>query len=200
MKRRNQISGQWSPRLIELLESSAYRVLSLAGHRVISRIEIELGHHGGNDNGKLPVTKQDFIEYGVHNDSVAPAIREAEALGFIEVTERGRGGNAENRRPTLFRLTFAHGRDSRQQPPTHEWRKFKTIEEATTAASTARAAKDPTAVAKGRRAAARRKADYRAVKANLHIALDGLAKADVEGAGDWFASRIIDAAGSMREQ
>jgi hypothetical protein len=31
---------------------------------VISRIEIELAHHGGNDNGQLPVTTDDFVEYG----------------------------------------------------------------------------------------------------------------------------------------
>jgi hypothetical protein len=45
IKRRNRINGQWSPRLIEMLESPAYRVLSLSAHRVISRIEIELGSH-----------------------------------------------------------------------------------------------------------------------------------------------------------
>ena len=78
-----------------MLESPAYRALSASGHKVISRIEIELGHHGGNDNGRLPVTTNDFVEYGMHRTSVAPAIREAEALGFIRVTERGRGGNAE---------------------------------------------------------------------------------------------------------
>jgi hypothetical protein len=27
-------------------------------------------------------------------------------------------------------MTFAYGRDSRAQPPTHDWRKIKTIEEA----------------------------------------------------------------------
>src|SRR5215471_12355330 len=94
IKRRSKISGQWSPRLIEMLESPAYRALSLSAHRVMSRIEIELAHHGGNDNGRLPVTKQDFIDYGIHHNAVAPAIREAEALGFVRVTERGRGGNA----------------------------------------------------------------------------------------------------------
>ena len=126
-KKRNSISGQWSARLIEMLESPAYRVLSQTGHMVISRIEIELGHHGGNDNGKLPVTVDQFVEYGMHRTSVAPAIREAEALGFIHVTERGRGGNAEYRSPNLFFLTFAHGRDSRAQPPTHDWRRIKTL-------------------------------------------------------------------------
>ena len=43
----------------------------------------------------------------MHRTSVAPAIREAEALGFIRLTERGRGGNAEYGTPNLFFLTFA---------------------------------------------------------------------------------------------
>src|SRR5262249_21816097 len=128
--RRNRISGQFSPRLTEMLESPAYRALSLSGHRVISRIEVELSSHGGNDNGRLPVTKQDFLDYGVSHDQVAPAIREAEALGFIRVMERGRGGNAEHRRPNLFRLTFAYDRNNHREPPTHDWRQTKTFEEA----------------------------------------------------------------------
>jgi hypothetical protein len=151
--RKNRISGQWSPRPIEMLESPAYRTLSLSAHRVISRIEIELARHGGHDNGRLPVTKQAFIAFGVHNDAVAPAIREAEALGFIRVTERGRGGNSEHRKPNLFRVTFAHGRNSQSEPPMHDWRRIKTIEEAIAVARAARAAKSRTAVSIGKRAA-----------------------------------------------
>src|SRR5262249_25126405 len=151
MKRRNRISGQWSPRLIEMLESPAYRELSLSAHRIISRIEIELAHHGGNDNGKLPVTYEDFIEYGVHRHSIAPAIREAVALGFIEVTKRGRGGNAESREPSLYRLTFAHDRNTRQSPPTHEWRKIKTTADAAVVAQSARVSSRAEAVANGTR-------------------------------------------------
>jgi hypothetical protein len=156
ISRRNRINGQWSARLIEMLESPAYRTLSLSAHRVISRIEIELGHHAGNDNDKLPVTCKDFIEYGVDRAAVAPAIREAETLGFIRVTEHGRGGNREYRKPNLFGLTFAHGRDSRSKPPTHEWRNIKTTEEALQIARAARAAKNSFAVARGRNFAKRR--------------------------------------------
>jgi hypothetical protein len=151
LKRRNRINGQWSPRLIEMLESPAYRALSLSAHRVISRIEIELGNHGGNDNGRLPVTKLDFVEYGISARLVAAAIREAEALGFILVTERGRGGNAEHRHPNKFFLTFAHGRDSRANPPTHGWRKIKTMAEAIEIASNARQKKDERAVSRARK-------------------------------------------------
>jgi hypothetical protein len=146
IKRRNRIDGQFSARLIDMLESPAWRVLSLSARRVLDRIEIELAHHGGNDNGRLPVTKQDFIDYGVHNDGVAPAIRELEALGFIRVTERGRGGNAEHRHPNRFFLTYAHCRSGRDWPPTHDWRKIKTIEGAEAIAKAARENKNPQAV------------------------------------------------------
>jgi hypothetical protein len=150
-RRRNRISGQWSPRLIEMLESPAYRALSLAAHRVMARIEIELAHHGGNDNGRLPVTKLDFVAYGIHHAAIAPAIRELEALGFIKV-KRGRGGNSDHHKPNLFRLTFAHDRNSRSEPPTHDWRKIKTPEDALTIAQEARSAKSTAAVSLGRRA------------------------------------------------
>ena len=50
-RKRNPINEQFSPRTLAMLESPAYRVMSLAAHRVIARIEIELCHHGGNDNG-----------------------------------------------------------------------------------------------------------------------------------------------------
>jgi hypothetical protein len=150
INRRNRISGQFAAHLIEMLESPAYRVLSGSAHKVISRIEIELGHHGGNDNGRLPVTTNDFMQYGMHRTSVAPAIREAEALGFIRITERGRGGNAEHRSPNLFLLTFAHARHGRERPPTHDWRRIKTMEEAKLIARAARANKNQNAVANGK--------------------------------------------------
>jgi hypothetical protein len=161
VKRRNRISGQWSPRLIEMLESPAYRALSLSAHRAMARIEIELAHHGGNDNGRLPVTFEDFIAYGIHHNAVAPAIRELEALGFVRVTERGRGGNSEHRQPNKFFLTFAHSRESRQSPPTHDWRKIKTLEEAMEIAQAARSNKDPRAVQFAHRRAQKTKNQYR---------------------------------------
>src|SRR5262252_2708394 len=157
IKRRNKISGKFAPRLIEMLESPAWRVLSLSARKVINRIEIELAHHGGNDNGRLPVTKRDFMDYSVSDRLVAPAIREAKALGFIRVTERGRGGNSEYRQPNRFFLTFAHWRTSRAEPPTHDWRKIKTDEEAEQIARAARENKNPYAVARGKRSAQKRR-------------------------------------------
>jgi hypothetical protein len=61
---------------------------------VMSRIEIELAAHGGNDNGRLPVTTEQFVEYGMHRTSVAPAIREAEA--FVANPFQSRNGRIAN--------------------------------------------------------------------------------------------------------
>jgi len=132
---KNKIGGQFAPRLVEMLESPPYRALSLSAHRVLARIEIEIANHGGNDNGKLPVTFADFEAYGIERHAIAPAIRECEVLGFVEVTKRGCAGNREFRHPSLYRLTYRH---LNRADPTHEWRHIKTIEEAQMIARQAR--------------------------------------------------------------
>src|SRR5690349_1943287 len=87
-------SGQWCGRPREMLESAAYRVLSRAAHLALSRIELELRYHGGKENGRLIVTYDQFERYSLDRGAIAPGLRELEALGFIETTQHGRGGNA----------------------------------------------------------------------------------------------------------
>ena len=140
----NQIGGQFAPRLVEMLCSPAYRVLSLSGHRIIARVEIEFARHAGegalrgNENGKLPIPYADFIAYGVHHNAIASAIREVVALGFVEITEQGRAGNAEYRSASMYRLTYRH---TRHAEPTHDWRRIKGLEEAESIAAAARSQK-----------------------------------------------------------
>lgn len=124
-------SKQWS--------CPAYRALNLSEHRIIARIRIELAHHGGRDNGKLPVTFQNFRQYGVRWESIAPSIRAAEALGFIRVTRYGQASTGEFRIATLFALTHLPTNDD-QVAATDDWRKIETIEEAMAVAETARKA------------------------------------------------------------
>jgi hypothetical protein len=118
-----------------MLESPAWRVLSLSARRILDRVEIELARHAGLDNGTLPITHQHFVEYGVHKDCVGPAIRECSALGFLEVTERGRAGNAEFRAANKFRLTY---RPVNRADPTDEWRRIRTLGDAEQIARAAR--------------------------------------------------------------
>jgi hypothetical protein len=58
--RRNKIASQFAWLSREALESPAYRALSLSGHRVLARIQLEQLYHAGKDNGQLPVTFQNF--------------------------------------------------------------------------------------------------------------------------------------------
>jgi hypothetical protein len=132
--RRNSIDGQFSARTIEMLKSPAYRALSLTARRILDRIEIEHARHGGHDNGRLPVTFDQLVEYGARRHSIASAFRELVALGFTEITQHGRAGNAEWRRPTLFRLTY---RDTDDAAVTNEWRSI-TEDDATMIAKGAR--------------------------------------------------------------
>jgi hypothetical protein len=140
--RHKTIEGQFAPRTIEMLESPSYRVLSLSARRVLDRLEIELAHHGGKpeQNGRLPVTYDQFQQFGIDRQAIGPAIRETIALGFVEITRKGRAGNAEWRQPNLFRLTYRHSRGERSYG-TNEWRRIKSVEEAMEIAKIARTAK-----------------------------------------------------------
>jgi hypothetical protein len=70
-------------------------------------------------------------------NSIAPAIREAEPLGFIRVTQYGLASNAEFRIPNKFALTHLPTEDG-QKAPTDDWRRIKTPEEASMIAAAAR--------------------------------------------------------------
>jgi hypothetical protein len=113
---------------------------------VLDRLEIELGSEGGTSNGQLKCTYEHFEEYGIDRQAIAPAIREVEALGFVEITERGRGGNREYRIPSTYRLTYRH---TDAADPTNEWKRFHNdkevqgaIKSAIEIAAKARAAKN----------------------------------------------------------
>jgi hypothetical protein len=134
-KRINRIAGQFDAREIILLESPAFRAASLSCRMIMDRLAIELAHHGGNDNGKLPVTYDQFVEYGLHRHAISPAIREGEALGLFFVTERGRANAGEFRAPNLFRISY---RAAGKNPPTNEWKAIKTDDEAKLKARAAR--------------------------------------------------------------
>ena len=136
-----------------LLESFAWRALSRAARQVIDRIVIEHLAHAGRENGKLIVRYEDFIEYGIHPMSIAPAQREASALGLIVLVKRGRAGNAEYRTPHQWGLAFVKGKGGAMAST---WKRFQSLSEAKTVAAQARSAKDTSAVARGKAQARRR--------------------------------------------
>jgi hypothetical protein len=134
-KKHKKTIGQFVPHTPEMLNSPAWRALSLSAHRILDRIEIELCRHGGRDNGKLPVTYEDFVEYGIERHAIAPALRELQALGLNEIEQQGLAGNADMRRSHLFRLTYL---PTNQAPATNNWRNITTLQQAKTVAAKAR--------------------------------------------------------------
>jgi hypothetical protein len=143
-----------SLRSVAMQESPAYRVMSLSAHRVLDRLEIEFAKHGfkPEENGLLPCTYEDFVEYGIHRHAIAPAIRELKALGIARPTRNGSAGNEAHRRPTLFLICCrAAGSDKKTEDG---WKRIKSIDEAEAIAKAAREGKaDRRASEFGRRGA-----------------------------------------------
>jgi len=113
----------------------------LSARRVMDRLEIEfeLKKRNPQANGFLMCTYNDFVDYGVERNAIAPAVRELVALGFIEVTRKGSAGNAEHRQPTLFLITYRHaGSDYMLKDG---WKRTKSLAEAEAVARSARAKK-----------------------------------------------------------
>jgi hypothetical protein len=149
--RRNSVAEFFTSRPVELIASPALRVLSKTAHLCLFRIELELRQHAGRQNGKLIVTKQQFVEFsGANQRLIAPALRELEALGII-IIEHGRGGNAEHRKPSRFLLNYLCGAVDTHELVTDAWKRFKTLRDAEQVAQAARMSKDPQKVAYSRR-------------------------------------------------
>jgi hypothetical protein len=147
----NSLAKQFCTRPVELIACPAMRVLSRAAHQVLLRIELELRHHAGHDNGKLIVTKEQFVEFGLHHHAVAAALRELNALGVVIITQRGLGGIAGHRQPNTFLLNYLCGAVDNHDKITNSWKRFKTVQEAEAAASMARSTKDAMKVEYGHR-------------------------------------------------
>lgn len=139
----------------EMRESPAWRALSDEGRRVLFQLEIEHMRHGAAENGNLVCTYDDFQKQaGVRRASIPLAIRQCVALGFVEVTKRGRISSAMFKAPSTYRLTYLSGRKLKPAQ-TDDWRKVVDEQQAIEALASAAAAKSEDHV---RREAVRRAA------------------------------------------
>lgn len=106
----------------DLLESCAWRVLTIQARRLLDRIELEHLRRGGKHNGNLKVSYNAFRDHGVgRRGSIVWAISQAEALGLIEVVHGGRGA------ANAYRLTYL---PSPAADATDEWRAVADIDDA----------------------------------------------------------------------
>jgi hypothetical protein len=120
----------------KLLESPALRVLTANEYRAFIRILIEHQRHSGFVKDGLPVTKKDFVSFGIHPRYVASSLRVLEALGLIECTRRTKG-TSSGRLSNLWRPTFLPT-TPKANNATHDYTKFTTTTEAHAAAEAAR--------------------------------------------------------------
>ncbi len=104
----------------EMMESEAWSKLTLVARRVIDRILIEHMAQGGNENGRLIVTYDDFEKYGIRRQSIPKAIGLAVTLGLIDVTARGKRSAGTSRRPSMYALTWLPRHD--WTPPSNRWK------------------------------------------------------------------------------
>jgi hypothetical protein len=130
LRKRNAVpkGEQWTWATTTMKESPAWRAMPLAARQVVDRIEIEHGLHGGQENGKLPVTYADFEAYGIRRMSIAFGIRAAVTLGWIDVTEEGHRGAADVRRAARYALTWVDRHDG--APRSNRWKRHQTMAEA----------------------------------------------------------------------
>lgn len=154
-RKASSIEGPFVARSLAMLESPAWRALPDNARRVLERLECEHMHHGAAENGRLVCTYSDLETVGIRRKSIALAIRQCEALGFLEVTESGGRSISGLRRPSRYRLTYVHNRravnERRPALPTHEWRAISTDEEALAALAKATANRNPGTQAKRRK-------------------------------------------------
>jgi hypothetical protein len=111
-----------------LLTSPAWSVLNIHERRAFDRIMVEHQTKSGFVNDGLPVTKRDFVKFGVQPKHVAGSLRVLRELGIIECT-RNMGGSLSGRTPNMWRPTFLP-RTPTSNDATHDYLKITTSEQA----------------------------------------------------------------------
>ena len=110
----------WSWLTSELINSLAWRSMSVNCLKLIHRLLLEHCNHGGLENGRLVCTYKDFQEYGLTRNKIRPAIEEADFLGLVK-HQRGERVFAKNQ-PNSYRITFYGTSEARD--PTNEWKRI----------------------------------------------------------------------------
>jgi hypothetical protein len=122
-------TGGWVWLTREMLESPAWRATPLYARQVVDRIVIEHLKHCGYDNGRLPVTYEDFEKYGIRRKSIKDGITIAQALGWIDITVRGRPSFESYRYCSRYALTWLP-QPKNSIVTTNRWKRIQTDEQA----------------------------------------------------------------------
>lgn len=102
----------------DLLESDAWRSLTINSRRFLDFLMIQHMRHGGKANGRLIAPRRQLWDFGIGHRLVSAAIEDCERVGLI-FCRRGVG-----RAPNLYTLAWlplANG----DKPPNGKWRAFR---------------------------------------------------------------------------
>jgi hypothetical protein len=109
---------------LQMIESSAFRKLSLYATRTLFRLIAEHLHQGGRENGRLKVTWADLQKCGIHRRRIQPAIHEVISAGLVQMAAPGRKAcGADRGAPAQYALTWLPVIEpDNLVPPTNRWR------------------------------------------------------------------------------
>ncbi len=114
----------------ELLNSPAWRCMSLPCRKLLEFLMLEHMTHGGAQNSELFATYDQLEKFGIARSHINKTLREAEILGLVVIDRRGR--QARNRNYiTYYKLTFLPYRFMNEKgvkmysSPDNEWRAIK---------------------------------------------------------------------------
>lgn len=102
----------------DLLESDAWRSLTINARRFLDFLMIEHMHHGGKANGRLIAPWRQLEQFGIGDHFISSAIEECQRVG-LAFCRRGLG-----RAPSVYTLAWlplANG----DKPPDGKWRAFR---------------------------------------------------------------------------
>jgi hypothetical protein len=112
-------SGAWVPHRLELFRSPAWRQSPVPLRRLLERLEVEHMRHGGQLNGQLFVSYNQFEEANISRRKITATLKLGEALGLIRIV-RPTEPSGDLRAPHSYRLTYLPAKGELQ--PTDEWK------------------------------------------------------------------------------
>jgi hypothetical protein len=121
---------QWSWYSVEMMQSDAWRDMSVNGRRMLDLLELEHLAHAGRNNGNLLMTYDQFVAGGIRRESIFSTIAKLERLGWLEVT-RGLYRGCARTTPHRYRLTHRRTRVIPENgipylvEATHDWRRYR---------------------------------------------------------------------------
>ncbi len=115
-----------------MLQSEAWRQLTINARRLIDFLMLEHMAHAGTENGNLKAPYSQLVAFGMSRRLIKAAIDHVQRLGFVDVVRGGRILSED--KASLYRLTWLPTRDG--EPATNRWKFVSTMLEKNQIAST----------------------------------------------------------------